>query len=80
MQVPARQLRILALDDVHAAGVRAGDEASLLEDQVEQAVDLALGGERARDLDQLAELVAVAGFSHLPRLSLRAFMSISSKA
>ena len=52
--------RVVALDDVDAAGVGAGDEAALLEDEAEQLVDVALGRDRARDVDELAELVAVA--------------------
>ncbi len=53
-------LRLAALDDVDAAGVRGGDEATLLEDEAEQLVDLAFRRDGARDLDQLAQLVTVA--------------------
>ena len=49
-----------ALDDVDAAGVGPGDEAALLEDDAEQLVDVAHRRHRARDVEQLAELVAVA--------------------
>jgi hypothetical protein len=56
----AEQVVVVALKDVEGAGVGAGDVASFFEDEVEEAVDLALGGEGLGDLDQLAELVAVA--------------------
>ena len=48
------------LDHVDAAGVGAGDVAALLEDQAEQPIDVALARDRACDLDELTELVAVA--------------------
>ena len=57
-----------AVDDVDAAGVRAGDEARLLQDETEQLVDLALGGDGLGDLEELADLVAVAVYPVLPRL------------
>ena len=62
---------LVALDDVDAPGVGAGDEAALLEDEAEQLVDVALGRDGARDLDELAELVAVA-LGHAAALGARA--------
>src|SRR5690606_30308048 len=59
-ELEAQPAAVLRLDDVDAARVGAGDEAALLEDEIEEAIDVALLGERARDLDQLAQLVAVA--------------------
>jgi len=48
------------LDDVDAPGVRPGDEAALLQDDSKQHVDVAHRGHGAGDVNQLAELVAVA--------------------
>ena len=59
-QHAAERIGVVALDDVDAAGVGAGDEAALLEDEPEELVELPLGGDRLRDLDELAQLVAVA--------------------
>ena len=56
----ARRIGVVALDHVDAAGVGPGDEAALLEDEAEELVDLALGGDGLGDLDELAQLVAVA--------------------
>src|SRR4029079_18694941 len=52
--------RGLLLEDVDAAGVGAGHETALLENDGKQLVDVALRGHRPRDVDQLAELVAIA--------------------
>jgi hypothetical protein len=49
-----------ALDQVQAAGVGSRDLAALLQDQVEQLVDVALGRELHADLVQHAELGAPA--------------------
>ena len=59
MRRAPREVGVVALDDVDAPRVGARDEAALLEDEPEQLVDVALGRDGARDLNQLAELVAV---------------------
>ena len=64
--IPVAVLR--GLDEVQASRIRDGDLAALLEDQREQLVDVALGGERHPDLIELAELLAPAlvGLLDLP--------------
>src|SRR3954462_2187584 len=52
--------RWFAQSDIDAPGVGAGDEPALLENETQQFVDVALGLDGARALDDLAQLVAVA--------------------
>src|SRR5271156_3204113 len=53
------RIGIVALDDIEAPGVGARNEAALLEDEIEELVELALGRNGFGDLDELAELVAI---------------------
>ena len=52
---------LAALHEVEAARVGGGDLAALGEDQLQQLVDVALGGEGDADLVQLVQLLALAG-------------------